>query len=162
MGRFWPRGGAATDRTKGGIERAARWDNDRQSHRSRQPHLLTYRPHLRVGVMTIGVARPTLAPPSPCSGGRCVSRGRSALGYRPRGALDRTGRLFPWIGGSVVGVWRRRQRPDPERMGNLTLWENTDEQGIWAEMTTDPDMQDAVDQVKAIFRDFGWEQTAGD
>jgi hypothetical protein len=56
----------------------------------------------------------------------------------------------------------RRQKPDPEQLGNLTLWENEDELGIWAEMTTDPEMADAVDQVKDIFRQHGWSQTAGD
>jgi hypothetical protein len=65
-------------------------------------------------------------------------------------------------------MWGRRRRtePDPSQLGNLTFWEGVDEDGeeqlLWAEMTTDPEMAEAVDQVKGIFRQQGWSQTAGD
>jgi hypothetical protein len=64
-------------------------------------------------------------------------------------------------------VWKRRDEPDPERLGNLTLWEAVDDEDgdehvLWAEMTPDPGMADAVAQVKQVLREHGWSRTAGD
>jgi hypothetical protein len=60
----------------------------------------------------------------------------------------------------------RRRRSDPKRLGNLTFWEGVDEDGdkqlLWAAITTDPDMTDALDKVKQVFRECGWAKTAGD
>ena len=62
--------------------------------------------------------------------------------------------------------WRRRRHPDPAKLGNLTLWETVNEDGqeldMWAEMSTDPAAAEHVVRVKAVFRDLGWTQTAGD
>jgi hypothetical protein len=63
-------------------------------------------------------------------------------------------------------MWKRRRRREPDHLGDLTLWEGVDDDGdeqvLWAEMTTDPTMSDAVEQVKQILREHGWTQTAGD
>lgn len=74
------------------------------------------------------------------------------------------GQLRPrrWVGRSTVPVmWNRRRKPDPEQLGDLTLWE-TDEHVLWAEMTPDPKMADDVEAVKDVLRQHGWSQTAGD
>ena len=57
---------------------------------------------------------------------------------------------------------RRSLRPDPDKLGNLTLWEGAGDHVIWAELTTDPESADAVEHIKQIFRERGWTQTAGD
>lgn len=65
-------------------------------------------------------------------------------------------------------MWgRRRHRdPDPDKLGDLTMWEGVDEDGeefiTWAEMTPDPKMADAVERVKDVMRDQGWTQTVRD
>ena len=49
----------------------------------------------------------------------------------------------------------------PTSLGDV-VDEDGDEMVIWAEMSTDPEAVDAVEQVKQIMRDPGWTQTAGD
>jgi hypothetical protein len=48
----------------------------------------------------------------------------------------------------------------------MQLWAAVDEDGeehvYWAEMTTDPDLAEAVRKVKQVFRDQGLTQLAGD
>jgi hypothetical protein len=61
---------------------------------------------------------------------------------------------------------KRRRGPDPDHLGDLQLWGAVDEDGdefvVWAESTTDPDMQEAVEKVRQVFRDQGFTQLAGD
>ena len=62
--------------------------------------------------------------------------------------------------------WRQRRRgPDPTTaptsLGDV-VEEDGDEMVVRAEMSTDPEAVDAVEQVKQIMRDPGWTQTAGD
>lgn len=62
--------------------------------------------------------------------------------------------------------WWRRGEPDDMRLGHLTFWEKTNDEGedllIWAEMSTARRAQCPVAQVKQIMRDCGWTQTVGD
>lgn len=59
-----------------------------------------------------------------------------------------------------------RRGPSPDSLGDLQLWTTFGEDGkeclTWAASTTDPAMQDAVEEVKEIMRDCGWIQLAGD